>query len=162
MMDATFLDLKLEHAFDVRVDFTADRRLFAPLPGGDRQGYTPVAGGALLGPRLKGRVMPHSGADYARFRADDVIELNAHYLWEADDGTLIYIYNRGYIRVGGHDREKAKVNDQGMAQPLYFRVTPTFRAPVGPHEWLNSTVFVGAAERRQNPDHTLFRYYAVV
>jgi hypothetical protein len=161
-MDTSFLDLKLEHAFDVRVDFTPDRRISETLPDGDRQGYTPVAGGVLLGPRLKGRVVPHSGADYARIRADGVVELNAHYLWETDDGAMIYIYNRGYIRPGENDPGNLRVNDQGLAQPRYFRFSPTFKAPAGPHEWLNSTVFVGAAERRKDPDHTLFRYYAVL
>jgi hypothetical protein len=161
-MDTTFLDLKLVHAFDVRVDFTPDRRVFGPLPDGDRQGYTPVAGGALLGPRLKGRVIPHSGADYARVRADGVIELNAHYLLETDDGALIYISNRGYLKPGESEPGEARVNDQGLVQPSYFRLTPTFKAPAGAHEWLNSTVFVGSAERRGDPDHTLFRYYAVL
>ena len=52
--------------------------------------------------------------------------------------------------------------------PAYFRCTPYFRAPVGPHEWLNRTVVIGVGQRRPKlkpedpPDHSLFRYYAVL
>jgi hypothetical protein len=52
----------------------------------------------------------------------------------------------------------------GQAAPRssYFRCTPYFRAPEGPHDWLNRTVIVGGGERKTNPDHSLFRYYAVL
>ncbi len=171
------LSVKLEHVFDVRVDFGADRTMW-DIPGGWKQGYTPPIGGVISGPRLQGRVVPRSGADYALVRADGVIELNAHYLFEADDGALIYINNRGYLVPGAGVLPAAKKAPakkgaaQGAAkkgaakavqpaQPRYFRFTPTFRAPVGKHDWLGRTVIVGAGERRSNPDHSLFRYYAV-
>ena len=105
-------------------------------------------------------MVPHSGADYATVRPDGVIELNAHYMLKADDGTLIYINNRGYIVPPAEGAGVA--NEQGLVQPAYFRFTPTFRVPEGPHGWMARTVFVGAGERRRDPDHSLFRYYAVL
>lgn len=153
-----FADVQLEHVFDVTVHFGADRTIFGPLPGGDRQGYTPAIGGTVSGPRLSGSVVPHSGADYATVRADGTIELNAHYLLQADDGTLIYLINKGYLVPGGAG---AAANEQGLAQPGYFRLTPYFRVPMGPHDWLSRTCIVGGGERRTDPDHSLFRYYAV-
>jgi hypothetical protein len=42
----------------------------------------------------------------------------------------------------------------------YMRVAPTFEAPVGPHDWLTRTVFVGSADRYL--DHSIFRYFAVL
>jgi len=146
-MDTT-VSLTLEHVFDVRIDFH-ERHVFGPLPGGARQGYTSVKSGVVEGPRLNGRVVDYSGADWASVRADGVVELNAHYLLEASDGTLIYIRNLGYVYGASGTR------------PAYFRCTPYFRAPDGPHEWLNRTVIVGGGERRSTPDHSLFRYYAV-
>jgi len=152
-----FLSARLEHVFDVRVEFGADRVMFGPLPGGWKQGYTPPIGGTISGPRLQGRVIPHSGADYALLRDDGVLELNAHYLWQADDGALIYINNTGYLVTGGKEP-----NEQGLAQPQYFKFTPKFRVEAGPHEWLTRTVIIGSGERRKDPDHSLFRYYAVL
>ena len=145
-------DCRLEHVFDIEVLFGADRTIFGPLPGGGSQGYTPATGGTISGPRLSGKVVPNSGADYALVRDDGTIELKAHYLLQADDGTLIYIENRGYLVRGA----------EGSPQPSYFRLTPYFRAPAGPHEWLARTVIVGGGERRSNPDRTLFRYYALL
>lgn len=152
--------VRLEHVFDVRVTFGDDRIIFGLLPGGARQGYTPPHGGIITGPRLSGIVVPHSGADYATVRGDGVIELNAHYMLEAEDGTPIYIQNRGYIVPSADGQGEA--NDQGLIQPAYFRFTPTFRVPAGPHDWLARTVIVGAGERRRDPDHSIFRYYAVL
>jgi hypothetical protein len=87
----------LDYVFEMRVDFRPERCLFGPLPGGGSQGYTPCAGGTIYGPRLSGRVVPDSGADYATVRGDGTIIINSHYLLEADDGTKIYINNNGYL-----------------------------------------------------------------
>ncbi len=149
------LELKLEHVFDIRIDFLA-RDLFGPVAGNLKQGYTSVKEGLVRGPRLNGRLVPQGGADWPLVRPDGVVEANAHYMIEADDGTLIYIRNMGYIYGPRGDR------------PGYFRCTPYFRAPEGPHDWLNRTVIVGGGLRRpgnpgsaDHPDHTLFRYFSV-
>ena len=144
--------LKLEHAFDIRINF--DKRwLFGPLPGGNKQGFTSVKDGLIEGPRLNGRVVEYSGADWPAVRSDGVIELQAHYVLEASDGTQIYIRNLGYVHTAAGP------------VPGYFCCTPYFRAPEGPHDWLNHTVLVGIGERRPatdgQPDHSLFRYYSV-
>lgn len=153
------LHVTLEHAFDIRVEFTADRGAFGPLPGGHSQGYTPTSGGRIYGPRLSGRVVPFSGADFAVVRPDGVIENNSHYLLETDDGTRIYIRNNGYL-VRAADPATARISN-GTPQPDYFRFTPTFKVPEGPHDWLSRSVLIGAGERRSDPDHSIFRYYLV-
>ena len=43
---------------------------------------------------------------------------------------------------------------------VYFRTTPVFEAPAGPHEWLTRHVFVGSAER--HPDGVRLRFFAVM
>ncbi len=150
VMPHSDLAVRLVHAFDIRLDF-ASRLVFGPVSGGAKQGYVPLSRGIIRGPRLNGRVMEHSGADFATLRTDGVVETNAHYMLEADDGTPIYIQNRGYIY-------NTQPNSPG---PAYFRCTPYFRAPLGSHDWLNRTVIVGGGERHNDPDYTLFRYYAV-
>lgn len=148
MQDAD-LDLKYEHVFDVTIFFHR-RWLSDPLAGGAKQGYTSVGENSTVrGPGLNGTVVDYSGADWPIVRADGVVELNAHYMLQADDGALIYIRNLGYVYSG------------------YFRCTPYFRAPLGAHDWLNRTVIVGVGKRMPKvnpedpPDHSLFRYYAV-
>lgn len=145
--------IELEYAFSVRVDFKERRRW--QTPAGKRV-WVPATGGEIWGPRLQGRVVPYSGADYA-----DAYGLNAHYVLEASDGSPIYIHNRGYLyqTSGVADPDDPR---WGGDNEFYFRLTPQFDAPVGPHDWLNRTVILGTGQRHADPDHTVFTYYAVL
>jgi len=149
------VNLRLEHVFDVRLEFH-ERHVWGPISGGAQQGYVSVKTGIVEGPRLNGKVVDYSGADWGTVRTDGVVELNAHYLLQADDGALIYIKNQGYVY------GTTPATDSAPPRPGYFRCTPYFRAPVGPHDWLNRTVIIGGGERKSNPDHSVFRYYAVL
>ena len=151
----------LAHAFDIHADF--DRRMVAgPVCGGGQMGFVGVSEGPITGPRLTGRVLPFSGGDFAHVRSDGVVEINAHYMLEASDGTIIYLQNRGYLD-RAHQATVAPAEGSALVTaPYYFRVTPLFRTPIGPHDWLTRTVLIGVGERHQNPDYTMFRYYVVL
>lgn len=159
MPDLPSVPANLEFVFETCVEFRPERCTFGPLPGGGMQGYTPCSGGTVYGPRLSGRVVPDSGADFATVRGDGVIVINSHYLLESDDGTKIYLNNRGYLIP---DTSARPHTIEGMPQPKYFRFTPTFVVPAGSHDWMGRTLIVGAGHRRSNPDHSIFTYYAVV
>ena len=151
----------LRWAFSATV-FFADRVLINTMEAAAGRGYTSVGGGEIWGPRLRGRVLPHSGADY--YKAG----FNTYYMFEAEDGALIFIHNRGTMRRFAHDYEPGKpLEAPAASQPpaqvwTRFRATPVFTAPKGPHDWLNRTVFVANAQRQANPDHTVFTYYEVL
>ena len=146
--------IKLEYVFQIRIDF--QERVSFKTPNG-RRAYVPAISGVIEGPRLQGRVVPHSGADYAGNG-----RLNAHYMLQASDGTMIYINNQGYLYP--LDGKPIDRNDPtwGGDREFYFRTTPVFDTPIGPHDWLTRTVIVGTAKRYANPDHTIFTYYAVL
>jgi hypothetical protein len=165
-MDDPALALNYAHVFDIRINFDKRWR-WGPVSGGAHHGYTSVGVGSVVsGPRLRGRVVDYSGADWPVIRTDGVIELNAHYMIETDDEARIYIQNRGYVHGPLHAPGQSK--DEAPAIAPYFRCTPYFRAPEGPHGWLNRTVIVGVGKRvphvnpEDPPDHSLFRYYAVL
>lgn len=153
--------LKTEYAFSVKLEF-ANRQRFGPVPGGGLVGFVGIAGGVIEGPRLQGRALPASGGDFAEIREDGVVEFNAHYLFEASDGTPIYVYNTGYGRVPPLKLKPGEQFDASELVEHYFRVTPKFRAPNGPHDWLNRTVLIGSGERKRDPDHTVFHYHVVL
>ncbi len=145
--------IDLEYAFSIRIDFAERVRFTSPV---GKRVYVPAVSGEVWGPCLKGRVIPRSGADYA-----SAYGLNAHYMLEASDGSPIYVNNCGYLyRTDGGDTPTDDPSWGGDAE-FYFRVTPTFDAPTGPHDWLTRTVFVGTGQRHADPDHTIFTYYAV-
>jgi hypothetical protein len=146
--------IKLEYVFQIRVDFK--ERVSFQTPHGTRV-YVPAISGVIEGPRLQGRVVPHSGADYAGNG-----RLNAHYMLQASDGAMIYINNMGYLYP--KDSKPIDRNDPswGGDRDYYFRITPVFDTPIGPHDWLTRTVIVGTGKRHANPDYTIFTYYAVL
>ena len=148
-LPATF-EVKLVHVFDVRMNFHK-RLIYGTHPSYARLGYVSLKDGVIEGPRLNGRIMEYSGADWSVVRTDGVVETDAHYMFETDDGEFIQVHNRGYIY-------NTLPNSPG---PAYFRCTPYFRAPVGKHDWLNRTVIVGGGERHTDPDYTVFRYYSL-
>ena len=148
----------LRWAFSATV-FFADRIMIqSPNP----RGYTSVGGGEIWGPRLQGRVLPASGADYYKG------SFNTYYMFEASDGALIFIHNRGTMRRFQAPPEPGKPlmppanTDPGTPVWTRFRATPVFTAPLGPHDWMNRTVFVANSQRQANPDHTVFTYYEVL
>ena len=152
----------LRWAFSATV-FFADRIMIgSPAP----RGYTSVGGGEIWGPRLQGRVLPGSGADYYK------TTFNTYYMFEAADGALIFIHNRGTMRrfQGPPEPGKPLMPAASNSSPdpgappgwTRFRATPVFTAPDGPHAWMNSAVFVANCQRQSNPDHTVFTYYEVL
>lgn len=151
--------LRTEFIFSIRVAFASRLRFLPTTPMGGR-GWVPTGGGVIEGPRLQGRVVEMSGADWARGRPDRVTELNAHYLLEAADGTPIYIHNRGFVY--GYDRESPPQPGFPIQNPHYFRIAPSFDCPVGPHDWLTRTTIIGIGKRFADPDHSKFLYFAVL
>ncbi len=160
--------IELRYAFSVSI-FFKERISIRSNRG---RAFVPAEGGEVWGPRLKGRVLPYGGADYA---ASSI--LDAHYQLQADDGTLIYINNRGTMKrlssppnspqpvVPLQAGEKLSQVMEGSAAadvPLRMRLTPIFDAPIGPHDWLNRTLIVGHGARYVGPDHTIFSYYEVL
>jgi hypothetical protein len=156
--------VNLEFVFQIHL-FLKERIPFKPTtPLGGRV-YVAAAAGEVTGPRLQGKIIPYSGAEWPRGRQDHVYEVNAHYMLEASDGTPIYIHNRGfnYSRDDDGTPTPYRPQDGFAANPnRYLRLTPVFDVPVGPHDWLTRTVIVGTGVRYANPDRAVFTYYAVL
>jgi hypothetical protein len=134
----------LEFAFEIRARI--DQALRAG-PGrlGERQ-HIPITGGSVSGPRLQGRILP-GGSDWALIRNDGSTLVDAHYTIQADDGTLIYVRNRGLRVSSAQVLERLRRGESVAPQDMYFRSTPVFDAPDGPHAWLSDHVFVASLAR---------------
>lgn len=150
----------LEFCFGARLCFPEGPRLrFKPAFAEFQRGFVSVAGGEVSGPKLKGRVVPQSGGDWPRLWPSGLIEFEAHYMIEAEDGTPIYIHNQGIAYSSPEVVAKIEAGEPVASDATYLRITPRFEVPAGPHEWLARTIFVGTAER--HGDETLFEYFAV-
>jgi hypothetical protein len=149
----------LEFVFQIRMELGIRQKL-GPMPGGWMRGFVSAAGGTIDGPRLKGRVVSDSGGDWATYRPDNAVTFDARYMLEADDGTMIYMQNRGYRHAPPETAARMEALQPVESSQYYMRVAPTFEAPPGKHDWLMRTIIVGSAER--HGDHSIFDYYAVL
>ena len=131
-----------EYAFSIRIDSSGRLQFQGEMRS---RVFEPASGGEIWGPKLQGRVVPQSGADFASNGLMD-----SHLMLQASDGTWIYMNLVGY--------EHQETEDGSD----YFRVTPYFDAPEGSWAWLAKTVFVGIGERHHNPAHTLVHFHEVM
>lgn len=136
--------LSLEFAFEALVDIAAAQQA-GDTPFGKRV-RIPITGGRFEGPKIKGMVVP-GGADWQLVRTDGCVTLEADYMIQADDGTLIHVHNRGVLRT---------------TPDFYLRTTPIFEAPIGPHDWLNKSVFVGSVDPLTTRPAVSVRVYRVI
>lgn len=150
---------RLEFAFAIRVNF-GNRTKVGKLPSGFTRGFTDAVGGEVAGPKLNGIVVPHSGGDWPSYWPNGAVEFTAQYLLQADDGTLIVVKNRGFRFATPEVTARMERLESVDTSEYYMRLSPFFEAPVGPHDWLNRTVFVGNANRQA--DHSVFRFWQVV
>lgn len=151
---------RLEHAFTISIELSRPYWV-KPSARGETRAAIFAASGTVEGPRLSGRVVPMSGGDFPLTRESGVIDFDARYLLEADDGAIIYLENRGYR--WAKDKEIAARMHKNEAvghDDYYMRVTPRFDAPAGPHEWMTKHVFVGVAEKL--PGANRIHYFVVL
>ncbi len=150
---------ELEYVFEIEIALTRRYR-YGPSYWGAERGFVGVESGTVRGPRLNGRVVPHTGGDWPSIRPDHSAKFDARYLIEADDATLIELRNRG-VRHGRQDVLQRLQDCEPVDPSLYYAsVSPSFDAPEGPHDWLCRTMFVGKVDRRA--DRALFTYWAVL
>ncbi|CAN5486128.1 hypothetical protein BH09PSE4_BH09PSE4_03930 [soil metagenome] len=150
----------MEHAFTVAIDLTGIRWVSPTTMGASRAAIY-AASGTVVGPRLNGKVIPMSGGDFPLLRPDGVIDFDARYLLEADDGAIIYMQNRGYRWPRSPEiGERMTRNEPVDHSEYYMRVSPKFDAPAGPHEWMSKHVFVGVAEKI--PGANRIHYFVVL
>lgn len=137
----TLPDPQLEFAFEIRADIGPFRRIGRSAD--EELTFTPVTGGTVAGPLLKGTVLP-GGGDWAVERGRTA-QLEARYLIEADDGAVIDILNRGYYRASQEVVDRVEAGENVSESEYYFRTAPVFQTDAAPHRWLAEHQFLGLA-----------------
>lgn len=127
----------LQFVFEITAELAPAIRP-GPTPYG-RRNLIPITGGSFEGPQIRGKVLP-GGGDWQLVRADGVVNVVADYFIQADDGAVIQVHNAGVISGIG-----------GAPAAVYFRTSPRFEAPIGPHDWLNKSVFVSTVSPVGSP-----------
>lgn len=103
--------------------------------------HIPIIGGKVFGPKLDGTILP-GGSDWPVIGPDGHSRIDARYTIEAQDGTLIYIINRGLRVSSPAVMQRLRAKEPVSPAEYYMRAAPVFDAPDGPHRWLSERLFV--------------------
>jgi len=106
----------------------------------------PITGGMVKGEKVNGKVLPF-GADFQIIRPNELIDLEAKYAFETDDGAVVYVENKG-IRFGPVELlQKLKRGEPVDPRLIYFRTVPKFETGHENYRWLMEHIFVASAAR---------------
>src|SRR6201994_3150077 len=106
----------------------------------------PITGGEVKGEGINGKVCPF-GADFQIIRPNELIELEAKYAFETDDGAVVYVENKG-LRFGPGDLlQNLKRGEPVDPKLIYFRTVPKFETGHEKYRWLMEHIFVASAAR---------------
>src|SRR3979409_1427163 len=109
----------------------------------------PIHGGEVKGPGMDGEGISGKvgafGADFQIIRPNELIELEAKYAFETDDGATVYVENRG-IRFGPVELlQRLKRGEPVDPKLIYFRTVPKFETGSEKYRWLMEYLFIGSA-----------------
>jgi hypothetical protein len=140
----------MKPVLDTRYVFTITAHIAGVTSAGDTgagiRRIVPITGGEIRGKDINGKLCPF-GADFQIVRPSRLIELEARYAIETDDGAIIYVDNRG-IRFGPVELLE-RLNRGEAVDPalIYFRTVPKFETGAEKYRWLMENLFVGSAAR---------------
>ena len=136
---------QMDYAFTIAIELSKATYIGPSATGQTRAAVYAVSG--TVEGRISGKVVPMSGGDFPLVRADGVLDFDAKYLLELDDGTPVMLHNRGYRWGSEEAMDRLKRGEPVGPDEYYMRCSPRFDVPAGPHDWLNRYVFVGIAEK---------------
>jgi len=135
---------------ETRYVFTITARIGGVTTVGDTghgvRRIIPILGGEVRGENVNGKVCAF-GADFQVIRPNELIELEAKYAFETDDGATVYVENKG-IRFGPVELlQKLKRNEPVDPKLIYFRTVTRFETGHAKYRWLMESLFVASAAR---------------
>ena len=138
-------------ALETKYIFTITARIGPVTSAGDIgrgvRRIIPIIGGEVRGPKVNGKLLAF-GADFQIIRPNELIDLEAKYAFETDDGATVYVENRG-IRFGPVELlQKLKRGEEVDPKLIYFRTVPKFETGHEKYRWLMEHIFVASAARQ--------------
>jgi hypothetical protein len=148
--------MKLTRLMTIDVDLHEPISMHATPQGEVR--VVPFAAGRFEAAELRGRLLP-GGTDWQRVRADGVLEIRAHYMFESDQGERIEVISEGIRAATQEVLESIARGDDVPADRYYFRTCVRFNTASERLAHLNRLLAISVGERRKSSVH--LELYAV-
>jgi Protein of unknown function (DUF3237) len=154
-------EIETEFLFETRIVLEAPMDL-GQTPEGRRLIFM-VKSAQFEGPRMRGEVIPLSGADWSRLRPDGSGVIDVRMCLKTHDGAMIYAHWHGLMVASpedlGYALDFAKSDDPQGAHRYYFRCSPVFETGDERYAWLNHIVAVTTS--RTGDGGVIHRVFAV-
>ncbi|MDB6001205.1 MAG: hypothetical protein JWP52_2904 [Rhizobacter sp.] len=115
---------------------------------GERR-YVPLLGGTVSGPEFNGVVVP-GGVDWQVRRHDDVLDIQAHYVLRADDGSLVEVQSHGMRHGPAEVMTRLARGDAVGRHEYFFRTLMRFTTGAPAYLHLNKTMALAVGSREAN------------
>ena len=148
---------QLEFAFELRVQASPLPEIVKTAKGNRK--IISITGGTFEGPEIKGTIIP-GGYDWQLLRNDGVIEIDARYLLQTDEGALITIINTGLRHAPEDVMQRLNKGEDVDPSLYYFRSTFHFETSEPKHDWLTKNIFIANGIRK--PTHVIIRVWKVL
>lgn len=101
-----------------------------------------IRGGAFQGPAIRGEILP-GGADWLLLRPDGVVELDIRVAGQLDDGALVYVTERGYLKAAPEVLERIARGAPVDPDAYTLRIVSSYETASSRYAWLNGALGVG-------------------
>ena len=132
------IDVEVEPILDLGDVGTGVRRLI------------PFTRGTFRGRDGLGGTLAPGGSDWQFVRPDGVIEIDAHYVLQTDDGALIEVRSTGLRHAPVEVLDRIAAGDPVDPSEYYFRTHVRLSTADPALSWMNDLVAVSSGERRQS------------
>jgi len=112
-----------------------------------KQKVIAIHGGSVKGSQIKGTILP-GGYDWQLIRNDGVIEINARYVLQTEEGVLITVVNTGFRYASEEVMQRLSKGEEIDPSLYYFRSTFHFETNDPTFDWLTKNIFIGNGMRK--------------
>lgn len=107
----------------------------------------PVTGGTFEGPKLKGKLVPGTTADWLRVEPDGTSRMDVRLVMQTEQGQSFYMSYSG-VRHGPAEVIAALGRGEAVdPASYYFRIAVRFETGDAELAWLNKVIAVGVGQR---------------
>ena len=120
--------------------------------GGDRR-YIPFDGGTFAGRDGLQGVVLDGGVDWQQARPDGVLEIDAHYALQTDEGEVIEVRSTGLRKASPEVLERLGRGDDVDPGEYYFRTHIRLTTAAPRLAWMNDLLGVSTGQRDRDVVH---------